>query len=49
MRGTVIVNNIDELKLAYEHLNNVPGLEIVEIKEKLLTLENITVNFIYQD
>jgi len=49
VRGTIIVNGIDQLKLAYEHLTTTPGLEIVEIKEKLLTLENITVNFVYQD
>ncbi len=47
VRGTIIVKNINELKDAYEHLCKTPGLEIVEIKEKLDTLENITVNFVY--
>ena len=49
IRGTIIVNGIEQLKDAYEHLTKVPGLEMVDIKDKLQTLENITVNFIYHD
>ena len=37
------------MKVAYEHLTKVPGLEMVDIKEKLDFLENITVNFVYED
>jgi len=49
IRGTIIVNGLEDLKEAYEHLTKVPGLEMVDIKDKLQTLENITVNFIYND
>ena len=49
IRGTIIVNSLDELKDAYEHLCTLPGIVIVDIKDKLTTLENITVNFIHND
>ena len=37
------------MKESYEHFCSTPGLYIVDIKEKLDTLENITVNFVYHD
>ena len=47
MRGTIIVKGPGQLKEAYEHLSKAPDVEIVDIKEKLDSLENITVNFVY--
>ena len=49
VRGTITVNEIAQLKDAYEHFCKTPGIELVNIKEKLDTLENITVNFVFCD
>ena len=47
VRGTITVNEINQLKDAYQHFSLTPDIEIVNIKEKLDGLENITVNFVY--
>ena len=49
VRGTITVKNVNQLKDAYDHFSKTPGIKIVDIKEKLDFLENITVNFVYDD
>ena len=49
VRGTITVKNVNQLKDAYDHFAKTPGIKIVDIKEKLDFLENITVNFVYDD
>jgi hypothetical protein len=47
IRGT-ITTDIKELYEAYNHFRETPGVQIIEVKEKLETLQNITVNFIFE-
>ena len=48
VRGTITVNHVGELHSAYEHFKSTPGVVIVSIKEKLEKLQNITVNFVFE-
>jgi len=48
VRGT-IYSNEDTLIDAYEFFKNTPGVEIIAIKEKIDSLSNITVNFIFEN
>ena len=49
VRGTITVTSVDELSLAYQHFNQTPGVVIVSLEEKLKKLQNITVNFVFED
>ena len=51
VRGTVIVPSIDHLIHGYHHFRKTPGIEIIEVKdvEKIHKLQNITVNFIFEN
>ena len=47
IRGT-ITTDINDLYDAYLHFKSTPGVEIIDMKEKLETLQNITVNFVFE-
>ena len=47
IRGT-ITTDINDLYDAYLHFKRTPGVEIIGMKEKLETLQNITVNFVFE-
>ena len=48
IRATVILLSINDVKEAFTHLESVPYLEIVKIKNKLATeLQNVSVLFIF--
>jgi len=51
IRGTITVDDIDSLIDGYHHFRKTPGIEIIEVKdvEKLINLQNITVNFIFEN
>ena len=49
VRGTVTVNHVKELFSAYNHFKSTPGVVIISMKEKLRSLQNITVNFVFED
>jgi hypothetical protein len=49
VRGTITVNHIRQLKDAYDHFRQTPGVVVVSMKEKLKKLQNITVNFVFED
>ena len=46
VRGT-IYSDLDKLIEAYQLFKNTPGIEIIDVKEKIKKLGNITVNFVY--
>ena len=48
VRGT-IYSDLQDLIKAYKFFKQTPGVEIIDIKEKIKTLSNITVNFIYEN
>ena len=48
VRGT-IYSNLNEVIAAYKFLKETPGVKVIAIKEKISSLNNITVNFIYQN
>ena len=48
VRGT-IYSNLENMTEAYKLFKNTPGVEIIEIKNKIKKLGNITVNFIYEE
>ena len=50
IRGTIVVDKMENLKDGYDHFRKTPGVEIIEVKDvdKLLKLQNITVNFIFE-
>ena len=48
IRGT-ITTDITDLHDAYIHFKNTPGVKIIDMKEKLEKLQNITVNFFFED
>jgi len=48
VRGTIYCN-LDTIIPAYNFFKNTPGVEIIAIKEKMESLSNITVNFIYEN
>jgi len=51
VRGTVTVDKIENLIHAYHHFRKTPGIEIIDVKDvaKLINLQNITVNFIFEN
>ena len=48
IRGTITAD-IGELYDAYEHFKCMPSVKIINLKQKIETLQNITVNFIFED
>ena len=48
VRGT-IYSKVENVMAAYHLFKNVPGIQIVDIKEKIQKLNNITVNFVYDE
>ena len=47
VRGTIYAD-LNHVIEAYELFKNLPGIEVVAIKEKIQSLNNITINFVYQ-
>ena len=48
VRGT-IYSDLDNMIEAYKLFKKTPGVEIIGIKDKMLKLSNVTVNFIYKN
>jgi len=48
VRGTIYCK-LDTVIQAYTFFKQTPGVEIIAIKEKIALLNNITVNFIYEN
>jgi len=46
VRGT-IYSDIEKVIEAYKFFKSTPGVEIIDIKEKIVKLRNVTVNFIF--
>ena len=49
IRGTIIVENPMHIIKVYHIIESCPEVKIIRIKEKLKTLQNITLNFIFKD
>ena len=47
VRGTIYCR-LENVMPAYHLFKNVPGIQIIDIKQKIASLNNITVNFIYE-
>ena len=47
VRGT-LYSKLDKVVDAYKFFKDTPDVEIIDIKEKMKLLGNITVNFIYK-
>ena len=46
VRGT-IYSDLGKVVEAYKFFKNTPGIEIIDIKEKIQKLRNVTVNFVF--
>jgi len=46
VRGT-IYSDLGQVVEAYKFFKNTPGIEIIDIKEKIKKLRNVTVNFVF--
>jgi len=46
VRGT-IYSDLEKMVEAYNFFKNTPGIEIIDIKEKIKKLRNVTVNFVF--
>ena len=46
VRGT-IYSDLEKVVEAYKLFKNTPGIEIIDIKEKIKKLRNVTVNFVF--
>ena len=47
VRGTIYCK-LENVMAAYHVFKNVPGIQIIGIKQKIEQLNNITVNFVYE-
>ena len=47
VRGTIYCS-LENVMAAYHLFKNVPGIQIIGIKQKIAALNNITVNFVYE-
>jgi len=48
VRGTILVKP-ENLFDAYEHFKKIPGVKILNVRENIISLQNITANYIYRN